>query len=338
MFSGGLFFIVLIPFFRVRHWIYLLKIISLHREIVPLAAMSKPALQDWISAMRLRTLALAVACVLMGSILAGFYHHFDWGVFIFSLLTTICLQILSNLANDYGDSIHGADSDDRKGPSRAVQSGRISREGMKKAVILFSALSLVFGLTLLLLAPVRSLGFWVLLALGMISVAAAINYTIGKKPYGYRGYGDIAVFLFFGLLAVLGTYYLHTDRLNWEVLLPAGATGALAVAVLNVNNIRDIESDIKAGKRSLPVRWGRKNAVWYHYGLLLIAVGLTSLFVWWNFQSRSQWLFVLAIPLFVRNALEVSRQHDPQKLDPYLKQMALSTLLFVLLFGIGHLL
>ena len=299
--------------------------------------MTTTTLQDWIGAMRLRTLALALACAGMGSFLAAFYHTFDWSVFIFSLLTTICLQILSNLANDYGDSIHGADSEDRKGPSRAVQSGRISKSQMKKAVLVFSVLSVVFGVTLLVVAPIHRIAFWVLLGLGLVAVAAAINYTIGKRPYGYRGYGDIAVFLFFGLLAVLGTFYLHADTLIWDMLLPAGATGVLAVAVLNVNNIRDIESDIRAGKRSLAVKWGRRNAVIYHNLLLILAVVLTTCFVLLNYHSRSQFLFVLAIPLFVRNGFEVSRITEADKLDPYLKQMAISTLIFVLLFGIGHL-
>jgi 1,4-dihydroxy-2-naphthoate octaprenyltransferase len=252
-------------------------------------------------------------------------------------LTTISLQVLSNLANDYGDSIHGADSDDRKGPRRAVQSGRISKSQMKMAVIIFSLLSVVFGVFLIYVAPIDRLAKWILFGLGILAILAAINYTVGKRPYGYKGYGDISVFIFFGLLAVLGSFYLHANTLFWDLLLPASATGALAVAVLNVNNIRDIESDIRAGKRSLAVKWGRKNAVRYHVLLLVAAVTLTVIFVLLNYQSRAQFMFVLAIPMFVRNGLEVARQTDPEKLDPYLKQMAISTLIFVLLFGFGHL-
>lgn len=299
--------------------------------------MTKPTTKDWISAMRLRTLALALACILMGSFLAWFFDAFHWEVLLFSLLTTISLQILSNLANDYGDSIHGADHADRKGPSRAVQSGRISKSQMKNAVILFSLLSIVFGVVLIWVAAIDLVAKLVLLGLGLLAVLAAINYTIGKRPYGYKGYGDISVFIFFGLLAVLGTYYLHANAFRWDILLPASATGALAVAVLNVNNIRDIESDINAGKMSLAVKWGRINAVKYHIFLLVAAVVLTTVFVLINYKARSQFIWVLAIPMFVRNAREVARLTDAEKLDPYLKHMAISTLIFALLFGFGHL-
>jgi 1,4-dihydroxy-2-naphthoate octaprenyltransferase len=287
--------------------------------------------------MRLRTLTLALACVLMGSFLAWFFDAFHWEVVIFSMLTTVSLQILSNLANDYGDSIHGADHDGRKGPSRAVQSGRISKKQMKQAVILFSALSVVFGLVLIRIANIDLPAKWILFGLGVLAILAAINYTIGKRPYGYNGYGDVSVFIFFGLLAVLGTYFLHSNDFRWDILLPASATGALAVAVLNVNNIRDIESDINAGKRSLAVRLGRKNAVLYHIFLMVTAVLLVTVFVLLNFKSRSQFIWVLALPLFVRNAREVARLTEPEKLDPYLRHMAVSTLIFVLLFGLGHL-
>jgi 1,4-dihydroxy-2-naphthoate octaprenyltransferase len=299
--------------------------------------MSQPNTKDWISAMRLRTLPLALSCALMGSFLAWFFDVFHWEVLLFTLLTTLSLQILSNLANDYGDSIHGADSADRKGPSRAVQSGRISKSQMKNAVIVFSSLSVVFGIILVWIAPIDLMAKVILFGFGILAILAAINYTIGKQPYGYKGYGDFSVFIFFGLLAVIGTYYLHSNAFRWDLLLPAAATGTLAVAVLNVNNIRDMESDIKAGKRSLAVKLGRKNAVIYHIVLLVAAIALTTAFVLLNYKGRSQFIWVLAIPMFVRNAREVAKQTEASELDPYLKQMALSTLIFTLLFGFGHL-
>jgi len=207
---------------------------------------------------------------------------------------------------------------------------------MKKAIFLFAGLSVLFGTLLVFLAPISTVALVVFLGVGLLAIAAAINYTIGKRPYGYRGLGDIAVFIFFGLIAVLGTFYLHTNHFNWQTILPATSTGLLAVAVLNVNNIRDIESDVKAGKRSLAVKWGRRNAVLYHYFLLIMAVALAFVFVSMNFRTISQHLFILSVPMFIRNAIAVTQLKDQTELDPFLKQMAISTLVFVLLFGIGH--
>jgi 1,4-dihydroxy-2-naphthoate octaprenyltransferase len=204
----------------------------------------------WVSAFRLRTLPLALASIGMGSFLAAADNSFRGDVVAWCALTTLFLQILSNLANDYGDTKHGADSAHRQGPKRAVQAGLITAAQMKTAMVVFAALSLLSGL-LLLWTALGSAGLYVFLfflALGLAAIWAAINYTAGARPYGYAGLGDIAVFTFFGLVGVMGTYYLQTQQLPGALLWPAASMGFLATGVLNINNIRDIESDRLAGK------------------------------------------------------------------------------------------
>jgi 1,4-dihydroxy-2-naphthoate octaprenyltransferase len=292
-------------------------------------------LGNWIKAFRLRTLPLALSSILMGSFLASAADAFRWDVFALSIITTVFLQVLSNLANDYGDSIHGADSIHRTGPKRAVQSGAIAISEMKLAVIVFVLLSLVSGILLLFVAfgiDWRAISFF--LGLGLLSIFAAVAYTVGKKPYGYAGLGDLSVFIFFGLVGVMGSYYLFTKEVSWFQILPALSCGFFSIAVLNINNIRDIESDFKAGKFSVPVRIGRKNAIVYHWVLLILGCIAATLFTVLNYTSPLQFLFVLSIPLFIRNGVSVT-QKPSDALDPYLRQMAISTLLFVLLFGIG---
>lgn len=271
----------------------------------------------------------------MGGFLAASVGMFQWGIFILCITTTICLQILSNLANDYGDSVHGADSPDRKGPSRAVQSGAISASQMKAAIVLFVLLCLASGISLLLLS--FGLNWNALLfffGLGILSIIAAIAYTVGKRPYGYAGLGDFSVLLFFGLVGVMGSYYLFTKTISWHEVLPALSCGFFSIGVLNINNIRDIESDRKAGKYSIPVRIGREKAIVYHWFLLIGGVACSLLYCFLTFHSPWQFLFLLTIPLFLKNGMTVS-QKPSTELDPYLKQMAISTLLFVLLFGAG---
>lgn len=271
----------------------------------------------------------------MAGFLAAAEHSFDTLLFSLCCLTTIFLQVLSNLANDYGDSQHGADHEGRKGPQRAVQSGAITSTEMRNAVILFAALSLISGISLLWIsfgADWQALALF--FGLGLLSIAAAVGYTIGKKPYGYIGLGDISVLVFFGLVGVMGSYYLFTHSLSWIKILPALSCGLFSIGVLNINNIRDIESDRHAGKFSIPVRVGKELASQYHW-LLLGGGMLTALvYSWLHFQSPWQLIYLLTLPLFIRNGLSVQKKPS-EELDPLLKQMALSTLLFVLLFGIG---
>ncbi|MBC6989224.1 1,4-dihydroxy-2-naphthoate polyprenyltransferase [Hymenobacter sp. BT491] len=294
----------------------------------------------WVSAFRPRTLPLALASILMGAFLAAANHSFNGLVVGLAALTTVLLQILSNLANDYGDSQNGADSVHREGPQRAVQSGAITPVQMKQGMGVFGLLSLISGLCLLW-AALGTSGAWIFLTffvLGLSAIWAAVNYTAGSKPYGYAGLGDLSVFIFFGMVGVCGTYYLQTRALPLTVLLPAAGLGCFATAVLNVNNIRDIRSDELAGKITIPVRLGPQPARGYHWLLLLLGFGCASIYVAATYHSPWQWLFVLAAPLLVFNGLQVWRRQDSMQLDPLLKQMALSTLVFVLLFGLGQIL
>ncbi|WP_428667637.1 1,4-dihydroxy-2-naphthoate polyprenyltransferase [Runella sp.] len=295
-------------------------------------------MKPWIEAARLRTLPLALSSILMGCFLAAAHEKFSWIIAILAVVTTICLQVLSNFANDYGDAVNGKDTEARQGPQRAVHSGAISAGAMRKAIIIFSLLSLVSGIWLLYeaLKDATWHTFAAFLGLGVLSIIAAITYTAGKRPYGYEGLGDLSVFIFFGWVGVLGVYYLHTKTLDWTLLLPATSCGLFAVGVLNINNIRDIESDTLTGKRSVPVRIGRERAIVYHWLLLGIGMVCSILYLLIHSGTLSQWLFVLSFPLFIRNGLAVSRLKNPRELDPYLKQMALSTLVFVVLFGIGY--
>ncbi len=296
--------------------------------------------QHWISAFRLRTLPLALASILMGSFLAQAHRNFRWEIFGLCTLTTILLQILSNLANDYGDSVHGADNSHRKGPKRAVQSGVISSKSMRNAIILVVILSLISGVSLLWIAFGKEALrlFLLFLGLGILAIFAAITYTAGAKPYGYAGLGDVSVLIFFGWVGVLGTYFLHTQSLTLDLILPASACGFFSVAVLNINNIRDMESDKKAGKRSIPVRLGHKNAVLYHWILLGLGLVCSLGFSFLNFTNFWQFLYLLVIPFLLKNAHSVQKFTEADKLDPFLKQMALTTLFFVLTFGIGQIL
>lgn len=289
-------------------------------------------LQIWLSAFRLRTLPLATASVVMGSFLAASDHAFKWDVATLCFITAILLQILSNLANDYGDTLHGADSPNREGPERATQTGKISKTAIRNALILFTLLSLIVGYILI---RGESIFFYVA---GLLAVIAAVTYTVGPRPYGYVGLGDIFVFIFFGLLGVFGTYYLQTHKLNFLILLPAMSCGLFCVAVLNINNIRDIHSDKIARKITIPVRLGETKARLYHWMLLITAIGFALLYTWLNYSSPWQFLFLVTVPLILKNGLGISSQFKVAYLDPYLKQMALTTLLFSFSFGLGNLL
>jgi len=290
--------------------------------------------EAWLHAVRLRTLPLALASILAGSFLAQWQGAFRWEILLLAALTTIFLQILSNLSNDYGDTVHGADSVERQGPVRAVQSGMISLAEMKKAMYLFGVLSLVSGLLLIYLALDDWKLFFLFLGIGLTAIWAAITYTSGSKPYGYAGLGDISVFVFFGLTGVLGTYFLHTLSFEPLAVLIAISLGCFSTAVLNINNIRDIESDEKAGKRSIPVRIGRIKAVQYNWALL--AMGYTGLILFAIISSYYLSLVAIVVsPLMIKVGLGVQRATTSADTDPYLKKMAISTLIWTIVFGIG---
>ncbi len=295
-------------------------------------------IKPWISAFRLRTLPLALSSIAMGSFLAAAEGKFNGIIFFLCCLTTIFLQILSNLANDYGDSVNGADHAGRKGPMRAVQSGAITAHAMKNAVILFVIFCLISGISLLLISfGINYQLLLIFLGLGVLSIIGAITYTVGKRPYGYAGLGDISVLLFFGLVGVMGSNYLFTKTFSTQLILPALTCGFFSVGVLNINNVRDIESDKKAGKNSIPVRIGKNNAAIYHWFLLIGGTFAALVYTFISYQSVFQFIFLLSTPLLIKIGMAVSKKSSLE-LDPYLKQMALSTLLFVVLFGVGLLL
>ncbi len=291
----------------------------------------------WLGSIRPRTLPLALSSSLMGSFAALHDGGFKWNVFGLALLTTLFLQILSNLANDYGDSVNGADNPDRVGPSRAVQSGKIPASEMKQAVFITSALAFTSGIILI----GAGVGYknwlpWVIfLLVGLLAIAAAILYTAGSNPYGYKGFGDLFVFLFFGITAVAGTYYLHTGYLKIFVLLPAITIGLLSTAVLNLNNMRDVAGDARSGKRTMVVLMGSKYARIYHFIMVIGAILALILWSILNYTSNWQFIFLLTLPLFVRHLLAVLRNKLPADLDPQLKILALSTFMLVILFGMG---
>ncbi len=286
-------------------------------------------------AIRLRTLPLALASILMASFIAFYEGLFRWEVFLLAVLTTTLLQILSNLSNDYGDSIHGADSTERQGPVRAVQSGIISPPEMKRAILLLSILSFVSGVALLYVSITSLYVFLAFIGLGLLAIIAAITYTSGSNPYGYLGLGDISVFLFFGLVGVLGTYFLHSMQFSATVIFPAFSLGFFSTAVLNINNIRDIESDTLAGKKSIPVRIGRPAAARYNW--FLIIAGNVSLILFVVVQQAWGGLLALLVaPIMIKIAQAVSDENKTAaQIDPYLKKMAISTLIWVTVFGVG---
>ncbi len=292
-------------------------------------------IKAWIGSFRLRTLPLALSCTGMGSFLAAGYRLFNLKVFILTSATAILLQVLSNLANDYGDTVKGTDNEERVGPQRALQSGAISLKAMRNAIIICAAMALVCGCWLLCEATEgNSTMFILFLLLGLGCIAAAIRYTVGKKPYGYSGMGDIAVFIFFGLVGVDGTFYLHTHALPPSVLLPAISLGFLSAGVLNVNNMRDIKNDEASGKRTVVVRMGLDSAKRYHTFLILAAIASMLGFSFMHYSSPWNWAFVVALPLLLIQLKNILKEPSEQ-MDKYLKQLSLTTLLMVLCFGIA---
>lgn len=291
--------------------------------------------QAWLESLRPKTLPLAFAAIVVGTALAWWQGHFDLRVAVLALVTAGLLQILSNLANDYGDAVKGSDKPDRIGPLRGMQKGAISLPQMKRALMVTVGLSCLSGLTLVLVAYQTVADFIGFIVLGGVSIVAAITYTIGRRPYGYLGLGDISVLLFFGWLSVMGSGYLQAHTLLPAMFLPATACGLLATAVLNVNNLRDIDSDRANGKNTLVVRLGPVNARRYHACLLLGALFCLGLFNLFYLHSPWGWLFILAAPLLVRQARYVLRERDPAAMPPMLERTVKGALLTNLLFVVG---
>ncbi len=291
----------------------------------------------WLQAFRLRTLPLALANAVMGSLLALAEDSFRWEVFVLTVLTITFLQVLSNLANDYGDAVSGKDTEKRVGPQRVTVSVLVSLAEMKRMIYAFVALSVVSG-TLLILIGLDNLSWQQLLlffGLGLAAIVAAIKYTIGRNPYGYKGLGDIFVFLFFGLVGVIGTYYLHTHWFDRLVIITAAIIGLFSTGVLNINNLRDIKTDEETGKNTLAVKYGSKFSKSYHLLLicsgLLLAVAYTIVY----FNSVWQLLFLISVPLFVQNIWKIYHHKESSELNAELKNLALATFFFAVTFGAG---
>ena len=294
-------------------------------------------IKDWVSAARLRTLPLSVSGIIVGSSLAFPEPIWKSSIFWLAIFTTIGFQVLSNFANDYGDGIKGTDKN-RIGEQRLVASGIISPKQMKLAMILTIIITLIVAITLIYLAfgSKHILLSLLFIILGLLSIAAAIKYTVGKNAYGYSGLGDLFVFLFFGLLSVLGSYFLFTKNLQLELLLPATTIGLLSMAVLNLNNMRDLENDALHNKRTLVVTLGITKAKLYHYSLLCFSMISALLYSFLNFNSPLQFIYIIAfIPLLI-NMKTVYLNKESRLLDSELKKVALSTFLFAILFGFLH--
>ncbi len=296
-------------------------------------------IKAWLYAFRLRTLPLAFSSIITGSAIAFTDNktNFHWNVLFLCLLTTLLLQILSNLANDYGDSEKGTDNNERIGPVRAVQAGMLSFAEIKRGIVVAVVLCLVFG-SMLVKEATRGLdvsyGIF-FFALGLAAITAAIKYTVGTNAYGYRGLGDVFVLLFFGIVGVCGSYYLLAHQFHYSVLLPAFTIGAFASGVLNLNNMRDRESDAKAGKNSLVVKIGIDAAKKYHTALIILGFVASIVFVFLNFISTMQFLFIITVPLFRKHLSVVAKIEDAREFDPLLKQLAIGTFIFSLLFAVG---
>jgi len=290
-----------------------------------------------IEAFRLRTLQLALSSAVLGSLLAYADGQFNQTVFMLAISTSVLLQILSNLANDFGDSMHGTDNKYRLGPARTVQSGKISKAEMKILIVVFVILSLFSG-GLLIFKGIKSANTGLIILffiLGIASIAAAIKYTVGKNPYGYSGFGDLFVFIFFGLIGVCGTYFLHTNQFHFMQLLPAASIGLLSAGVLNLNNMRDIENDAASGKRTLVVRIGSGKAKLYHTALILLSLVLSVIYVVETWQSVYQLMFLLSVFPLGFHLYEVFKNHVPQKLNNQLKVLALTTFFFSVTYSLG---
>ena len=288
-------------------------------------------MKNWIQAARLRTLPLSISGIIVGSAYAYYQGFTDWRIVVLALLTTLGLQILSNYANDYGDGIKGTDVN-RIGEKRLVAAGVVSASQMKKAVIITASITFILAVALIYIAFGKenfalSLIF---ILLGIGSIGSTIKYTIGSNAYGYSGFGDLFVFIFFGLVSVIGSNFLFTHFIDWILFFPAIAIGLLSVAVLNLNNMRDIENDRIAGKNTLVVKMGLEKAKKYHYTLISIALVLFIFFS--GMIAIKMYIYLPIILVLAMHLKTVKKSKKYEDFDPELKKVALSTFALSLLF------
>ena len=294
-------------------------------------------LSIWISACRLRTLPLSISGAIVGSGIAYYRGFFDSSVFVLTLVTTLSLQILSNLANDYGDGVKGTDNEHRIGPERALQSGKISPKQMLTAIIYNAIFCFVLVISLIYVAfgAAQFITSLVFVVLGVLAIIAAIKYTVGDSAYGYKALGDIMVFLFFGWLSVLGTYFLYAKQLDFLMLLPASSIGLLSAGVLNLNNMRDLESDKLSNKKTLAGYFGFKKSKTYQQLLVILALVLMAIYSFLN-SDNTMYLLLIAFVPFCIHLNSIRKINNPKDYDPQLKVLALSTFLLAIIFSICH--
>ncbi|CAM1347234.1 1,4-dihydroxy-2-naphthoate octaprenyltransferase [Tenacibaculum insulae] len=299
-------------------------------------------MKNYIKAARLRTLPLSISGIIVGAFLGNAFLNtgtsiLESSIFWLAILTTIGFQVLSNFANDYGDGVKGTD-DNREGEARMVSSGAITPKQMKTAMLLTGFVTLIVALLLIYVSFGKDNFIYsvIFFLLGVASIVAAIKYTVGKSAYGYSGFGDVFVFVFFGLLSVVGTYFLYTKQLNIAIFLPAISVGLLSTAVLNLNNMRDINNDAKVGKNTLVVKIGSKKAKIYHYLLIIGALITALIYTFLYYKSPFQFIFLIAFIPLILNVVTVYKNKIQSELDSELKKVALSTFLFAILFGIGQ--
>ena len=292
---------------------------------------------SWIKAARPRTLPLAFSGVLMGNGLALFYEALQVSVAVLAIVTATLIQMFSNFANDYGDSLRHTDNQHRLGPTRTVQSGEVAQREIELGMVVVGGLSFFFGIWLVYAAVWDSskIAFAGFMVLGVLSLAAAYCYTAGKRAYGYIGLGDLFVLVFFGPVPVMGTFFLNSGFLPLEIFLPAISIGFFSSGVLNLNNMRDMENDRNSGKYTLPVRMGLGKSRVYHCLLIIGGWIMTCFFTAIHLQSYWQWLFAATLPLFLMDLIRVHLINSASDLDPFLKRLAISTLAFTLLFCVG---
>ena len=293
----------------------------------------KNNIKIWLQAARLRTLPLSVSGIIMGNALALNHNDFSFIIFLLSILTAIAFQIVSNFANDYGDGIKGTDNEERIGPKRVLQQGLLTSENLKRGTLVSVVVSIILSITLIY----QSLGLdkllfsvlFILLAIG--ALAAAIKYTVGANPYGYSGLGDLFVFIFFGWVSVIGSYFLQINSIDLSIILFATSVGLLSVAVLNLNNMRDIENDFNSSKITLAVRLGSHKAKIYHYFLVSIAIILFFIGIGEQPLLIKTIYTLVFVPLFL-HLYCVFNIKDPKQFDPELKKLALTIFFISIVF------
>jgi len=293
----------------------------------------KNNLQIWVQAARLRTLPLSVSGIIMGNALALSHNDFSFIIFLLSILTAIAFQIVSNFANDYGDGIKGTDNEQRIGPKRVLQQGLLTSKNLKRGILVSVLVSIILSIALIY----ESLGLdkllfsvlFILLAIG--AVAAAIKYTVGTNPYGYSGLGDLFVFIFFGWVSVIGSYFLQINSIDLSIVLFATSVGLLSVAVLNLNNMRDIENDLNSSKVTLAVRLGGYKAKVYHFFLISIAIILFFIGIGEQPLLIKTIYTLVFVPLFL-HLYRVFNVKEPKQFDPELKKLALTIFFISIVF------